>query len=57
MNFIHRFLLNLLQIAVAVKKILYAADEKESLLTEAQEIIHQTMDGQAELSKEGEEED
>ncbi|CDP12340.1 unnamed protein product [Coffea canephora] len=44
-------------IAVAVKKILYAADEKESLLTEAQEIIHQSMDGQAELSKEGEEED
>ena len=57
MNFIHRFLLNLLQITVAVKKILYAADEKESLLTEAQEIIHQSMDGQAKLSKEGEEED
>lgn len=44
-------------IAVAVKQILYAADEKESVLVEAQEIICQSIDSQAELSKDGEEED
>ncbi|CAA3007984.1 microtubule-associated protein RP/EB family member 1A isoform X2 [Olea europaea var. sylvestris] len=37
--------------AVAVKKILYAADEKESVLAEAQEIVAQSVDmGEAEYS-------
>ncbi|CAA3030215.1 microtubule-associated protein RP/EB family member 1B-like [Olea europaea var. sylvestris] len=37
--------------AVAIKKILYAADEKESVLAEAQEIISQSLDmGEAEYT-------
>ena len=32
-----------MQMAVAVKKILYAADEKESALEEAQEYISQSV--------------
>lgn len=40
-----------LQMAVAIKKILYAADEKESVLAEAQEIISQSLDmGEAEYT-------
>ncbi|CAI9753870.1 unnamed protein product [Fraxinus pennsylvanica] len=40
-----------LPMAVAVKKILYAADEKESVLAEAQEIVGQSVDmGEAEYS-------
>ncbi|CAI9757530.1 unnamed protein product [Fraxinus pennsylvanica] len=38
-------------LAVAIKKILYAADEKESVLAEAQEIISQSLDmGEAEYT-------
>lgn len=33
-----------LQISVAIKKILYAADAKESALEEAQAYINQTVD-------------
>lgn len=32
-----------LQMAVAIKKILYAADEKESAAAEAQEIVFQSI--------------
>lgn len=32
-----------MQIAVAIKKILYAADEKDSALAEAQEIVSQSV--------------
>lgn len=34
-----------MQISVAVKKILYAADAKESALDEAQEYLNQTLNG------------
>lgn len=34
-----------MQISVAIKKILYAADAKESALDEAQAYISQTLDG------------
>lgn len=37
------FLLNFLQMAVAIKKILYAADENEDALAEAQEIMSELM--------------
>lgn len=38
-----------MQIAVAVKKILYAADAKESPLAEAQEYLYQSLNvGEAE---------
>lgn len=35
--------LNFMQMAVAIKKILYAADAKESPLAEAQEYLYQSM--------------
>lgn len=33
-----------MQVAVAIKKILYAADAKESALAEAQEYLSQTLE-------------
>lgn len=38
-----------MQMAVAVKKILYAAEDKESALSEAQQVLSETLDsGEAE---------
>ena len=35
---------HLMQMAVAVKKILYAAEDKESALSEAQQLLSETLD-------------
>lgn len=37
--------LNFIQMAIAVKKILYAADAKESALAEAQDYLFEAMNG------------
>lgn len=44
-----------MQMAIAIKKILYAADAKESALAEAQEYVCQAMD--ADEDEEQEEQD
>lgn len=49
------FCCNVMQVAVAIKKILYAADAKESALEEAQEYLSQALDsGEAEADEEEE---
>lgn len=47
---------NILQMSVAVKKILYAADEKGSALAEAQEIVSRSINvKETEFSDDGDE--
>lgn len=54
-DLVNQLIVNFMQMSVAVKKILYAADAKESPLAEAQKYLYQTLNvGEAEDETEAE---